>query len=131
MSILAAMMGVMSESGGQDNTPDAIDWANTSGLGFASTSSETVTGIYNTIDVWWDYNVASGSGTPNFLVNINGGGYTVFSSGSTNAVTVANNQTLQFGGTSSGVGAWSRTITIYNASDNNAVIDTFTMTVNT
>lgn len=130
MSILASMMGVMSESGGQDVTPDAVNWNNASGTYFASTNTETITGIYDTIDIWWDYNTGTGSGTPTFLINVNSGGNTLFNSGSVNAVTVSNNDTVSFAGATSS-GAWSRTITIYNASDNNAVLDTFTMTVST
>lgn len=129
MSILAAMMGVMSEAGGQDNTPDAIDWANISGTFFADTTAETVTGIYDTIDIWWDYDTGTGFGTPaSVLVNINNTTFQTISAGSVNAVTVSNNQTVQWRATS-GQAGWTRTIRIYNASDDNAEIDSFLVTL--
>ncbi len=129
MSILAAMIGGMAEAGGQDNTPDAIDWANISGTFFADTTAETVTGIYDTIDIWWDYDTGTGSGTPaSVLVNINNTTFQTISAGSVNAVTVSNNQTVQWRVTSGQTG-WTRTIRIYNASDNNAEIDSFTATL--
>ena len=122
MSILASMMGVMSESGAQDSTPDTIDWASISGADVVATTDETVTGIVGTIDLYYE-TINSGS-SPTVYYRVDSGSWTFINAGSTNTFTVSNNQTVGWQVVAS-FGAVDSTITVKNASDSGASIDTF------
>ena len=122
MSILAAMMGVMSEAGAQDSTPDAIDWASISGADVVATTDETVSGIVGTIDLYYEINNSGSS--PIIYYRINSGTWQFLNSGSTNTFTVSNNQTVGWQVVAS-FGAVNSTITVKNASDAGATLDTF------
>jgi len=126
MSILASMMGVMSEAGSQDVTPDAIDWANISGADVANTTDETVTGIYNTIDLYYD--IVNNGAAPIVYYRIDSGTWQFLNAGSTNTFTVSNNQTVGWQVVAS-FGTVNSTITVKNASDAGATIDTFNANV--
>ena len=122
MSILASLMGVMSESGAQDSTPDAIDWASISGADVVATTDETVSGIVGTIDLYYEINNSGSS--PIIYYRINSGTWQFLNSGSTNTFTVSNNQTVGWQVVAS-FGAVNSTITVKNASDAGATLDTF------
>jgi hypothetical protein len=122
MSILASLMGVMSEAGGQDSTPDAIDWASISGADVVATTDETVSGIVGTIDLYYEINNSGSS--PIIYYRINSGTWQFLNSGSTNTFTVSNNQTVGWQVVAS-FGAVNSTITVKNASDAGATLDTF------
>ena len=126
MSILASMMGVMSEAGSQDVTPDAIDWANISGADVANTTDETVTGIYNTIDLYYD--IVNNGAAPIVYYRIDSGTWQFLNAGSTNTFTVSNNQTVGWQVVAS-FGTVNSTITVKNASDAGATIDAFNVNV--
>jgi hypothetical protein len=126
MSILASMMGVMSEAGSQDVTPDAIDWANISGADVANTTDETVTGIYNTIDLYYD--IVNNGAAPIVYYRIDSGTWQFLNAGSTNTFTVSNNQTVGWQVVAS-FGTVNSTITVKNASDAGATIDAFNANV--
>lgn len=122
MSILAAMMGVMSEAGAQDSTPDAIDWASISGADVVATTDETVSGIVGTIDLYYEINNSGSS--PTIYYRIDSGTWQFLNVGSTNTFTVSNNQTVGWQVVAS-FGAVNSTITVKNASDAGATLDTF------
>ena len=126
MSILASMMGVMSEAGSQDVTPDALDWANISGADVANTTDETVTGIYNTIDLYYD--IVNNGAAPIVYYRIDSGTWQFLNAGSTNTFTVSNNQTVGWQVVAS-FGTVNSTITVKNASDAGATIDAFNANV--
>lgn len=126
MSILASMMGVMSEAGSQDVTPDAIDWANISGADVANTTDETVTGIYNTINLYYD--IVNNGAAPIVYYRIDSGTWQFLNAGSTNTFTVSNNQTVGWQVVAS-FGTVNSTITVKNASDAGATIDAFNANV--
>ena len=122
MSILASLMGVMSESGAQDSTPDAIDWASISGADVVATTDETVSGIVGTIDLYYEINNSGSS--PIIYYRIDSGTWQFLNAGSTNTFTVSNNQTVGWQVVAS-FGAVNSTITVKNASDAGATLDTF------
>lgn len=122
MSILAAMMGVMSEAGAQDSTPDAIDWASISGADVVATTDETVSGIVGTIDLY--YEISNSGSSPIIYYRIDSGTWQFLNAGSTNTFTVSNNQTVGWQVVAS-FGAVNSTITVKNASDAGATLDTF------
>ena len=122
MSILASLMGVMSESGAQDSTPDAINWASISGADVVATTDETVSGIVGTIDLYYEINNSGSS--PIIYYRINSGTWQFLNAGSTNTFTVSNNQTVGWQVVAS-FGAVNSTITVKNASDAGATLDTF------
>ena len=126
MSILAAMMGVMSEAGAQDSTPDAIDWASISGADVVATTDETVSGIVGTIDLYYEINNSGSS--PIIYYRIDSGTWQFLNAGSTNTFTVSNNQTVGWQVVAS-FGAVNSTITVKNASDAGATLDTFSANV--
>jgi len=126
MSILASLMGVMSESGAQDSTPDAIDWASISGADVVATTDETVSGIVGTIDLYYEINNSGSS--PIIYYRIDSGTWQFLNAGSTNTFTVSNNQTVGWQVVAS-FGAVNSTITVKNASDAGATLDTFSANV--
>jgi len=117
---------VMSEAGSQDVTPDAIDWANISGADVANTTDETVTGIYNTIDLYYD--IVNNGAAPIVYYRIDSGTWQFLNAGSTNTFTVSNNQTVGWQVVAS-FGTVNSTITVKNASDAGATIDAFNANV--
>ena len=126
MSILASMMGVMSEAGSQDNTPDAISWTISDGQTPRSTSDETVSGIYDTINLYYEADVTPASASFAVAYRIDSGTWVYLNEGSANTLTVANNETLgwRIYALSEDCGV---TINVKNASDGNAAIDTFSV----
>ena len=127
MSILASLMGVMSEAGGQDSTPDAINWANISGADVVSTTDETVSGIVGTIDLYYEINNSGSS--PFIYYRIDSGTWQLLNAGSTNTFTVGNNQTVGWQVVAAFTGTVISTITVKNASDAGATLDTFSANV--
>lgn len=126
MSILASLMGVMSEAGGQDSTPDAINWANISGADVVSTTDETVSGIVGTIDLYYEINNSGSS--PFIYYRIDSGTWQLLNAGSTNTFIVGNNQTVGWQVVAA-FGTVISTITVKNASDAGATLDTFSANV--
>jgi hypothetical protein len=120
--ILAALMGVMGEAAAQDVTPDAINWSNITGTDFANTTDETVSGIYNTIDLYYEINNTEASGFVYY--RIDSGTWTFLNPGNTNTFTVSNNQTVGWR-VAAFTGSVNSDISVYNASDSGAQLDIF------
>ena len=106
-----------------DVTPNAVDWNNVSGgygLGLY-TNTVTITGIDTAINlvITW-----SGNDGGDFVIVING---TIFSleasGGSPRTFSISNNDTIRFG--AGGAASKTISVTVTNASNGNAVLDTF------
>lgn len=109
-----------------DVTPDAVNWNNASGApSVATTNTQTITGIDTAITLLFSY---TGNINSNDTFYIKNDIVTSVSSGGT--FSVNNNDTLAFRMTTSNLGA-SISVTITNVSDNNTVLDTFTLTTAT
>lgn len=112
--------------GGSDVTPNAVNWNDVSGgygLGL-STNIVTITGIDTAINlvITW-----SGNDGGAFNITINGTAFNLEDSGgSPRTFSISNNDTIRFGVG----GAFSKTIsaTVTNASNGDAVLDTFIIT---
>lgn len=129
---LTQLAGFGSGGGGNDATPDAIDFNNVSDAGLvasAGTNVVTITGIDTTITL--RLTLSSGmSGTRVVSIYRNGSFLSQGSSGTTIDVTMQNGQTLQYFFTNSlDATTWSGTATVSNLSDGGATLDTFTYTL--
>ena len=120
---------VAAGGGGGDVTPDAVNWNDVSGgYGFLLyTNTVTVTGISTAINLTISW---SGNEIGSFGISINGGSLIDLEAegGSPRTFSISNNDTIRFGA-SIIAGIKVITVTVTNASDGNAVLDTFTMTV--
>jgi len=110
-----------------DVTPDAVNWPNLgSNSSLVSSITQTITGINTTITLMINY---ANNSTNNpcdtyvYLYSKNGGTFTSFTSGST--VSISNNDTLRFQLSGREGGGQ---LTVINTTDNNAIIDTLTLT---
>jgi len=116
-----------------DTTPDAVNWPSvTTGDVYASTASQTITGIETdiTINIFvtgGNYGAGEGFGVITSATKVGSG--EPWQSGGVN-YTFSANDTLSFEYyVFTGVEK-TRTVTVTNASDGDTVLDTFTMTVN-
>ena len=106
-----------------DVTPNAVDWNNVSG-GFGlplSTNTVTITGIDTAINlvITW-----SGNDGGDFGITINGTYFALEASGgSPRTFSISNNDTIRFG--AGGAASKTISVTVTNASNGNAVLDTF------
>jgi hypothetical protein len=91
------------------------------------TNTVTVTGISTAINLTISW---SGNEIGSFGISINGGSLIDLEAegGSPRTFSISNNDTIRFGA-SIIAGSKVITVTVTNASDGNAVLDTFTMTV--
>lgn len=105
------------EGDSADVTPSNTWWNNISGASPQTTNTVTIAGIDTDIDIYY---IDAGLGIAAVQVNIAGGGYSAWSPGTGNAITVSNGDTvvLQYSTffTSSG------THNFFNASDSNAFL---------
>ena len=115
---------VVVAGGGGDVTPNAVNWADASGSGAAQTNEQTITGINTAINlvITW-----SGNDVGFFDININGTPYDLEVYGSPATFSILNNSIISFAAGSAGAKVIS--ITVTNASDGNAVLDTVTLTI--
>jgi hypothetical protein len=133
-----------SSGGGSDNIPDSINWADISwdtGDSLGAVTSKQITGISGSIDlnvseeetspdnIFLYYRVDSSEITAN-ITETPGSPWVqvVGSPGST--FTVNNNQWVTFSCWSSVTTKNATTISVYNASDSNVLLDTFTIQSN-
>ena len=127
--IIASSRPRVAAGGGADVTPNAVDWNDVSGgYGFLLyTNTVTVTGISTAINLTISW---SGNEIGSFGISINGGSLIDLEAegGSPRTFSISNNDTIRFGA-SIIAGIKVITVTVTNASDGNAVLDTFTMTV--
>jgi len=106
-----------------DVTPAAVNWANIGpGNEPQNNANQTISGIDTTINLEMN---RTGSGLVYYSKN--GGAFTFLANGDT--VSVANNDTLRWQVANVAPGTVSGTVTITNASDGDAAIDTFTYNV--
>lgn len=109
-----------------DVTPNAVDWNNVSG-GFGLplyTNTVTITGIDTAINlvITW-----SGNDGGDFGITINGTYFGLEASGgSPRTFSISNNNTIRFG--AGGAASKTISVTVTNASNGNAVLDTFIIT---
>jgi hypothetical protein len=107
-----------------DVTPNAVNWASASGSGAAQTNEQTITGINTAINlvITW-----SGNDVGFFDININGTPYDLEVYGSPATFSILNNSIISFAaGSATGKVIY---ITVTNASDGNAVLDTVTLAI--
>jgi hypothetical protein len=112
-----------------DVTPNAVNWNDASGLCNCSTNEQTITGINTAINlvISWSASIALN----NFLLYINATEFDLLNNYSNPATfSISNNDTISFYISSIGCSSANNSVTITNASDGNAVLDTFTMTIN-
>lgn len=117
-----------------DVTPNAVNWSQLTGGGTANSNSQTITGIDTSINLLLEYsdNTVSSS---SFLYSKNGGADVTIDSSVPNTTTsaningIVNNDAIVFRYSSTAEDPPGSTIsvTVKNASDGNAVLDTFTL----
>lgn len=118
MSILRAAWAAMAPSAAVDVTPDAVNWADISGSGFAANANQTISGIGTSISIG-----ASLSGSGILSYSLNGGSFTAYST----PISVSNSNTLRWQVDS--ISAVSGTVTVTNQSAGGATLDTFTYNI--
>lgn len=118
---IASKIAMLAKKGSEaDVTPDSVNWTNGSTLGgsFSSSGSgaQTITGINQTIELYYDCNYCGDGGTIKYKKN--GGSWTSISASAT--IEIADGDTLDWG-----YEAYFGyiDIAIKNASDGDAVID--------
>ena len=125
--------GIMSSNqiraagGGADVTPNAVNWNDASGACNCSTNEQTITGINTAINlvISWSASISLN----NFLLYINATEFDLFNNYESPATfSISNNDTISFYTSGTGCSPVNNSVTITNASDGNAVLDTFTMT---
>ena len=130
--MLTQLTGFGSAGGGDDATPDAIDFVNISDSGLTATAFTnvvTIAGIDTTITLRLTLTVDM---TAQHTVSVfRDGAFTVFgNAGATIDVTVANGQTLEYAfANSQNSTVWSGVATVTNESDGGAALDSFTYTL--
>ncbi len=129
MTLLSTLVAVGSAEAAPpaDNTPNAVNWADISGVSPQGNANQTISGIDSSITLrveWTDVGAIS----PIVTYNIDDGSPVSLSSGGT--FSINNNETLNFDITAFGSGQFtSGVFTVYNESDGDAVLDTFTHAV--
>jgi len=117
------MKGFGTHSPLADVTPNAVNWANIGpGNEPQNNANQTIDGIDASIDLEMN---RTGSGLVYY--SLAGGAFTLLADGAT--VSVTNGQTLRWQVANAAPGTVSGTVTITNASDGDAPIDTFTYSV--
>lgn len=121
MSMLLAAWAAMAGAA-SDVTPDAVNWANVSGVQPQANANQTINGITSSITISLSYV----GDFPVIEYRINSGSYVSYAA----PFSVSNGQTLNFrisvlplSGPAAG------TITVTNDSDSGATLDTFTYSV--
>ena len=117
-----SLLGLLAASMAYDYAPDAVDWSNITIVDpdtDESNANQTISGITGaiTLEVNW-----TGTGLT-MAYDIDDGSSTGISNGGT--LSISNGQTLSFTATRIALG--SNTATITNASDGDAVLDTFSV----
>jgi hypothetical protein len=113
---ILALVGGKPPTGGGGNLPGSLSWANISGSDVGGNAALTFTDLTTPISIGA---TNSGPGTLGYTLN---GGYQLF----TKPFTVVNGDTLAWVVQYFASGRASGTITVTNASDGNATLDTFT-----
>ena len=115
-------------AGGADVTPNAVDWLDP--VSFAlpvTTTNETITGISTAITFRMDVTLNDGL---DIYYSKNSGSWTLITAGGTGTnlatVSISNNDTLQFKADNAQFSFVSATVEVYNTSDSNTLIDSFT-----
>lgn len=125
---ISNVVGVVGWSGGVDVIPNPTpDWTDISGASPGQTNTQTISGINTSIilRIESDYN-----GFGQFRIFINDVGYNLDTDIETNGFsdqTVNNGDVVYF--SRSSAGNVSETVTVKNNSDNNTVLDTFSITL--
>lgn len=109
-----------------DVTPNAVNWANITGIGSGQNSNQTITGINTTITLSFN-----NSTSPSAIVSVYVNNSFVDSNvnGQTTNFTVNNNDVVYFSAAGNFGEAPSGTVTVRNVSDGNVVLDTFTINI--
>ena len=112
-----------------DVTPNAVNWTDVSAenTGGVTSITQTINGISTTISLSITVSPSgAGNSTPEYSKN--GGTWTPFTTNGGVTITVNNNDTLAFRHSIYFTTTQEKTYTVTNTSDNNTVLDTFTMT---
>ena len=113
--------------GGGDVTPNAVDWEDASGVCNCSTNEQTITGINTAINLVISWSFSGDVGE--FFMYKNATEFDLLNNYSSPATfSISNNDIISFYASGSACAATETSVTVTNASDGNAVLDTFTMT---
>jgi hypothetical protein len=109
-----------------DVTPNAVNWEDASGGCNCSTNEQTITGINTAINLVISWSVSGFVGE--FFMYKNATEFDLFNNYSNPATfSISNNDIISFYVSGSACSAVENSVTVTNASDGNAVLDTFTM----
>lgn len=126
LSATAAMIAIRAKKatgGGADVTPNAVNWDDVTSAYAATTNTVTITGINTAINLSISF---TGYSVGAFDVYKNGSDTSLAANGSPTTLSVSNNDEIYF--FLGGQDEQTVSITVKNTSDNNTVLDTFTMT---
>lgn len=127
---ISTVFGVGGWSGGDDVTPNAVNWTDITGEGVGTTNTQTISGINTSIILRVEY-TGNTSITGNLAnVSVNGTEYQMDSDLENNGFyifTVNNGDSIFFRFISFFGIITPQTVTIKNSSDSNSILDTFTV----
>ena len=113
--------------GGGGVTPNAVDWNDASGDCNCSTNEQTITGIDTAINLVISWSLSGDVGQ--VLMYKNATEFDLLNDYSSPATfSISNNDIISFYASGTACAASESYLTVTNASDGNAVLDTFTMT---
>jgi hypothetical protein len=126
MTILKGAMMALQTVAADDFTPNAVNWGDCVDTinGIGTNSNQTIDGITSSINLYW---VRSGGSNITVYYSKNNGSYTIIAQNTNFSVSDGDTikwQVQTFSGT-----AQTGTITVRNASDSNASLDTFNYNV--
>lgn len=124
LSGMASMIVIRAKKGGAaDVTPNAVNWTDATEVGLARTNTQTISGINTAITLTITY---TGTGRRALYYSLNGG-FDLDITVQPASISVSNGDTLNFAMEGYRPPQTS-TITVKNASDGDATLDTFTLT---